>query len=734
MSSVSIATTPDAAREPEVRRLRTLYQLLAALSGASALEQVYDAALDSLMEATTANRAAILLVDDDGAIRFKAWRGLSEEFIASVPVQLPWLRELREAHSVVITDAADDGQFARYREVLTPEGVDSLAFVPLVLHADLIGSFILFYDRAHVCTVDELEVAEAIASHVVLATERKQLEIARQYLAAIVESSDDAIASKDLNGIITSWNEGAERLFGYTAEEVMGKPVSILAVPGHNEMPAILAQIRQGHRVDHYETQRRRKDGKIIDIALTVSPIRDSAGHIIGASKVARNITDRKLAEEERTQLLLREKEARRTAELLNLLAPRLLAELDLAKLTQEVIDIATTLAGAEFGAFFHNVVSDDGESYALQAVSGASKEAFAALSMRGNTELFASTFHGESVVRCDDVTADPRHAKGLPQAIPNGHPLVRSYLAAPVVARSGEVLGVLFFGHSLSGKFTETHEAIIRGIAAQAAIAMDNARLFEQAQWVQTELKRSNEELRRANRDLEVFAYSASHDLKDPLRTISISAQLIERNCREQLTEENAAFLTNILHAASRMNTLMQDLLAYTSAAKREQLPAAIADSGKVLAGVLESLSGPIEEAGAEVTSGDLPVVAIHESRLGQILQNLISNAIKYRSESPPRIHVTATEEDGWWVFSVADNGIGIEPQFAEQIFGLFKRLHSRDEYPGSGVGLSICQRILDQYGGRIWLEHSVPGRGSTFSFAIPVRPLESAEERHPS
>jgi light-regulated signal transduction histidine kinase (bacteriophytochrome) len=252
----------------------------------------------------------------------------------------------------------------------------------------------------------------------------------------------------------------------------------------------------------------------------------------------------------------------------------------------------------------------------------------------------------------------------------------------------------------------------------------MDNARLFEQAQWVQTELKRSNEELRRANRDLEVFAYSASHDLQEPLRTIALSGQLIERRWGQQLSGDDAAFLTNINSAAKRMSSLIDDLLAYARAAKYEEGEAPRVDAGRVLADVLEGLQGSIQETGAIITAGALPAVTIHESRLAQLFQNLIGNAIKYRGKEVPRVNITAAERDGWCVFSVVDNGIGIEPEYAERIFGLFKRLHGRDQYPGSGIGLAICQRVVEQYGGRIWLDQSAPGRGSTFCFSLPLCP----------
>jgi PAS domain S-box-containing protein len=827
---------------------------------------VYQVALTSLLSATAADRAAILLFDDDGVMRFKASRNLSERYQAAVEGHSPWPRGTRDAQAVCVEDALTDESLAAFRGALQQEGIRATAFVPLALDAGVFGKFMLYYDAPHEFGADELEMATAIAAHVALATqhkraelerdsgeqrlraildnsptviflkdlqgryllvnrrfeelfhisradvvgrtnydifpaetadrlqandravleagkplaveeqtphddgihsylsikfplegadgrvtgvcgiatdisERKQLEAASRHLAAIVESSDDAIVSKDLNGIITSWNQGAERIFGYTAAEAIGKPVAILAAPDRlDEMPRILAEIAQGHRVDHIETRRRRKDGQIIDVALTVSPVRNAAGQIVGASKIARNISDRKLAEQERTLLLAREQEARRTADLLNRVAPRLAAQLDTKKLVQEVTDIATTLVAAEFGAFFYNLVSEEGETYALYTSAGAPGNAFEAFPMRRDTAVFGPTFRGEGivrcedlthdvfsgegVVRCDDVTQDSRRGHDIPlSGIATGHLPVRSYLASPVISRSGEVLGGLFFGHSAAGQFTETHETIVAGIAAQAAIAMDNAHLFERAKWVQAELKRSNGELSRANQDLEMFAYSASHDLQEPLRTISISAEILARNWGEKLSETDAPFLGNIQSASNRMMILLEDLLAYTRATKYEEGPPPSVDSARVAANSIESLKGIIEEADATVTVAELPCVAIHESRLTQLFQNLISNAIKYRGKEQPRVQIAAESRDGWCVFSVVDNGIGIDPRYREQIFGLFKRLHGPDEYPGSGIGLSICQRSVEQYGGRIWLERSKPGEGSTFRFSLPLR-----------
>ncbi len=846
---MAVVTQPDRTSDAELKNLRTLYQLLAALTRARSVEEVYDVAIASLLSATTADRAAILMFDDDGVIRFKAWRGLSAEYRHAVTGHTPWPKGTLDARPLVVPDVLADESLQAHWDVFSRERIRALVFIPLALGEGVFGKFMLYYSEPCQCGPDELAIAQAIAGHVSIAadraraelaraiseqrlqaildnsatviflkdlegryllvnrryeelfgvaradvvgrtdydvfprdvadkfrendrnvlakdapiaieecaphpdglhtyisikfpirgadgktagvcgiatdiTDRKQLEIANQRLAAIVESSGDAIIAKDLEGVITSWNTGAERLFGYTAAEAVGRPISMLAVPDRlNEMPEILSRVSRGLRVEHYETCRLTKDGRTIQVSLTVSPVRDANGRIIGASKVARDITERKRAQETLASLLAREQEARRTAELLNRIGPSLVAELDPEKLAQVITDTATALVGAEFGAFFHNVVNEKGDSYALYTLSGVSREAFAGFPMPRSTGLFGPTFRGEGVVRCDDTTLDARYGENPPYpGMPDGHLPVRSYLAAPVVSRSGEVLGGLFFGHPLPARFTGSHEAIVVGVAAQAAIAMDNARLFEQARWVQTELKRSNEGLRRANQDLETFAYSASHDLQEPLRTIALSAQLLEQSCGTDFQSDESAILGRILMAANRMTSLVQDLLAYTNVTRYAEGAPPNVDAGSVLANVLDVLSGIIGQAGATVTSEPLPAVYIHDTRLAQLFQNLIGNAIKYRGKEAPRVHITAVQRDGWSVFSVSDNGIGIDARYSDQIFGLFKRLHGNDKYSGSGIGLAICQRIVEQYGGRIWLEKSVPDQGTTFCFSIPA------------
>lgn len=311
-------------------------------------------------------------------------------------------------------------------------------------------------------------------------------------LAAIVASSDDAIISKDLNGIIRTWNEGATRIFGYTAAEVLGRPVTILMTPEQaQEEPIILSKIARGEKIDHHRTTRRRKDGSIIEISLTISAIRDPSGRIVGASKIARDITQEKENERKLALLLEKEKEARSEAEALATSARALAENLDLEKTVQKATDLATQVAGAKFGAFFYNVVNDREESYTLYTISGVPREAFSQFPMPRNTAVFGPTFRGEGIVRLADVRADPRYGHNAPyHGMPPGHLPVRSYLAVPVRGRTGEVVGGMFFGHPDVGVFTERAERVVAGIAAQSAIAIDNAKLYAR---VQSSLARLN-------------------------------------------------------------------------------------------------------------------------------------------------------------------------------------------------------------------------------------------------
>jgi len=233
-------------------------------------------------------------------------------------------------------------------------------------------------------------------------------------------------------------------------------------------------------------------------------------------------------------------------------------------------------------------------------------------------------------------------------------------------------------------------------------------------------EQKRVQDDLRRANEDLEQFAFSASHDLQEPLRSVKIYSELLATRHSEETSEEARKYLDYIRSGATHMETLVRDLLTYTQVTKIEA-PCESGDANEALNGALANLASAISESGAKVSADPLPTLPVHEVHLQQVFQNLIGNAVKYRDpERPPIVHITTEREEGCWIFAVSDNGIGIAPEHKENIFGLFKRLHTRDEYSGTGIGLAICERIVDRYHGRIWVE-SEPGRGSTFRFKLP-------------
>jgi PAS domain S-box-containing protein len=359
-------------------------------------------------------------------------------------------------------------------------------------------------------------------------TELKQAEQASRQLAAIVESSDDAIISKSLDGIVTSWNAAAERIFGYQAAEMIGQSIlRLLPEDRYDEETMILERMRRGERVEHFETVRQAKDGRFLDVSVTISPLRNEHGTIIGASKILRDITARKQMEQ---------------------------------------------------------------------------------------------------------------------------------------------------------------------ALAQRAA------------------------ELERINTEFQQFSYIVAHDLNEPLRTMHSFLQLLERQLHGTLDASAREYMTFVTDAARRMQQMLTDLLAYTRAGQSPEFQAV--DCEALLSEVLMALQTRIEERGAVITHDPLPTIRGDMTRLRQVVQNLLSNALKF-CEEQPHIHLSALKEESHWRFTVQDNGIGIDPHQGNRLFQVFQRLHTRDEYPGSGVGLAICKKIVEQHGGRIWVE-SRPGEGATFSFTI--------------
>ncbi|HEX5229541.1 MAG TPA: ATP-binding protein [Bryobacteraceae bacterium] len=252
----------------------------------------------------------------------------------------------------------------------------------------------------------------------------------------------------------------------------------------------------------------------------------------------------------------------------------------------------------------------------------------------------------------------------------------------------------------------------------ADAAIRELNATLEQRVADRTRELLRSNEALRQSNDDLNQFAYAASHDLQEPLRMVALYSQMLQRKYVGKLDSNADQYISYIVGGARRMEMLLKDLLTYSQTGSSDAGPADTVNFIDVIRKVLLNLQASVEQSGAMITWDAIPAVHAHEIRLVQLLQNLVSNAIKYRSDEPPRIHISAEWREPEWVLAVKDNGIGIAPEYAQQIFKIFKRLHGQD-YPGTGIGLAICQRIVETYGGRIWVESG--GKGSCFYFTLP-------------
>jgi PAS domain S-box-containing protein len=503
-------------------------------------------------------------------------------------------------------------------------------------------------------------------------TQQKQAERSLARLAAIVESSDDAILSKDLHGVIQTWNAGADRLLGYRAEEVIGRPITLLLPPERiREEEQILERLLSGQRVEHLETVRVAKDGRRIDVSVTVSPVKGQDGQIIGASKIIRDITDRKQAEE----ALARERA--------NLQA------------VFDVVNVGMLVIGED----------------------GSVKQVNDTLSRWVKKDVLAwEGGQPGDFVGCVHALADPAgcgHGPRCPSC-----PIRNAFASVlqtrqPVHGVETEAL-LSVAGSEVPLWLEVSADPLVLDGKRHVILAMNNITDRKQAE---TTLHQTAEDLARSNKDLEQFAYVASHDLKEPLRMVTGFMDLLKDRCQGKLDAKSHEYIAFAADAASRMRGLIDDLLTYSRAGRGEVTERT--DVGAVFDRVLKTLTISVKESGAVITHDPLPTIASNPLELTQVFQNLIGNAIKFRGERKPEIRVGARRQPGCWLFTVRDNGIGIDSQFAERIFMIFQRLHTREQYPGTGVGLAICKKIVERHGGRIWME-SQPGKGSTFCFTI--------------
>lgn len=290
----------------------------------------------------------------------------------------------------------------------------------------------------------------------------------------------------------------------------------------------------------------------------------------------------------------------------------------------------------------------------------------------------------------------------------------VRAKLVVPILAK--QQLWGLLIAHQCSSprEWTTFETDLLIQIADQIGIALTQAQLLEQE-------TRQRQELTYSNTELQQFAYIASHDLQEPLRMITSYLQLIERRYKDKLDSSANDFIHYAVDGANRMQKLINDLLAYSRVGTKGQKFERV-DCTAVVEQAIANLSVAIAETGAQVTYNALPSVMGDATQLNQLFQNLVGNAIKFHGETRPIVHIQAEDQKGEWVFSIRDNGIGIEPEYAERIFVIFQRLHSRSEYPGTGIGLAVCKKIIERHGGRIWMQSEL-GQGATFYFTLPEK-----------
>ena len=435
-------------------------------------------------------------------------------------------------------------------------------------------------------------------------------------------------------------------------------------------------------------------------------------GRVLGIIGVLQDISD---------EVRDREKlhEETESLEVLNRVGQMLAAELDIDKLVQALTDAATEVSGAEFGAFFYNVLDADGGSYMLYTLSGADRSLFEGFPMPRATTLFAPTFSGDAVIRLDDVRHDPRFGRNPPHdGLPPGHLPVCSYLAVPVTRRSGDVLGGLFFGHSQRGVFDARAERLVVGLAGQAAIALDNARLYDSAQ-------RARQAAEEANRLKDEFLATLSHELRTPLNAVLGWARLLRGAKVDDARLQRA--IETIERNAKAQQEIIEDLLdvsrIVSGKLRLEVAPVALAP---IVEAAVETLR-PTALARAIEVEVALPsaqlLVLGDASRLQQVVWNLLSNALKF-SPGGSVVRVTLTPAGEQVELRVMDHGCGIPSAFLPHVFDRFRQADAGTTRTigGLGLGLAIVRHLVEMHGGTVVGESPGEGRGATFTVRLPL------------
>jgi len=487
---------------------------------------------------------------------------------------------------------------------------------------------------------------------------QEALRQANAYNRSLLEASLDPLVTIGPDGKITDVNAATEAVTGCARATLIGTDFSDYFTDPEGARAGYQQVFREGF-VRDYPLELRHRDGRITSVLYNASVYRDENGNVVGIFAAARDITMRKHAEE-----ALR------------------LSEQRFSSMLEAVRDYAIIFLELDGRVASWNKGAERIKGYRAEEIVGQHFSRF---------YRPADIANGKPDRELQIATSEGRFEDEDWRIRKDGSAFWANVVVSALREASGKVNGFV---------------KITRDLTAR-----------KQAE---DEIKRYAEDLKRSNQELEQFAYVASHDLQEPLRSLSSFSQLLARRYHGRLDADADEFITFIVEGAKRMQTLINDLLAFSRIGTRGSEFASVACE-EILQIAKQNLEATIAESGAQITHDPLPVLSADRTQLTQLFQNLISNAIKFRRpEETPRIHVSAEWRNGAWQFSVRDNGIGISRQYFDRIFIIFQRLHGREEYSGTGIGLAICKKIVERHGGRMWVE-SEPRTGSTFYFTIP-------------
>lgn len=527
-------------------------------------------------------------------------------------------------------------------------------------------------------------------------------------LRSVTEAVHDALISADEDGRIAYWSPGARRIFGYEEDEVLGEPLTMLMPesyrPRHEAGLRRFLEGGEAHMIGStVELEGRDKDGREFPLELSLGEAPLAGGRLFTG--------------------LIREVTARRRAE--RYLTTQLAVASVMAKGTQLEHARAGVLAaiGESMGWTLGELWQVDEDEGILSCAEvwhapGSEHPRFDAVTRETRFEpgvgLPGTVWQTSAPTWFADVRSHPH----FPRSATAAEEGLRGAIGLPVL-QDGRVVGVMDFYSESVERPDEELLTMMTTFGAQVGEYFARKEAQRSLELAANELRRHAAELERSNADLEQFAYVASHDLSEPLRTVSGFVGLLAKRYEGQLDAQADEYIRFAVEGVHRMRELIDDLLAYSRVGRADQSLEAV-DTGVLVAQILRTLKPQIDSAGGEVTVEPLPTVQGDEWQLRQLFQNLIANAVKFDGGRPPRVEVSAVREVAGWRFAVRDHGVGVDERHADRIFKVFQRLHARDEYDGTGIGLAICRRVVDRRGGRIWVQ-AAQGGGADFRFTVP-------------